>query len=41
MNKTTYFYRKFVEFQTTCCGPQIMPSWAACGLQATSLRPLL
>jgi len=29
MNKTTYFYSKFLEFQILRCGPQIMPSRAA------------
>ena len=35
MNKTTYFYPKFLEFQIMCRGPQITPSRAA------SLRPLI
>jgi len=31
MNKTTYFYPKFFQFQIVCCGPQMKPSRAACG----------
>ena len=41
MNTTTYFYPKVLEFQIICHGPQLMPSRAACGPRATSLRPLL
>jgi len=26
-----YYYPKFLEFQTMCRGPQIIPSRAACG----------
>jgi len=40
MNKTTYFYPKFLEFQIMCRGPQMTPSRAACGPRAASLRPL-
>jgi len=31
MNKMTYFYPKFLEFQIMCCGPQMMPLHAARG----------
>ena len=43
MNKTTYFYPNFFEFQIVCRGPQMTSSRAACGreFETSSLENVL
>jgi len=38
MNKTIYFYPKFLEFQIMCRGPQLTPSQAGCEFETPGVH---